>query len=290
MQDNVNYSYVTTIVDSDEHTHYIKDVEARDAISDLETQKQDIIDASHKLPASNVDGLATVATSGSYTDLTNKPIADTIMSDSSTNPVQNKVIKAYVDSVVTSLESVFVFKGTKETVSEIKAIAPARIGDVWVCGADNSEWVCTTDISVATPGAWEELGPIIDLSGYELKANLHALAYKDSVSANHTPAGNVTVDAYTPEGTVSTPTVSVELNSTTVNSMASVGTLPQFEAAVTNETLTFSFNSGTLPTRGADTTVATSVRSASASTPVFTGKSKAPTASFAGTSATITSS
>lgn len=35
--------------------------------------KQDLIDSSHKLPASNVSGLSTVATSGSYNDLSNKP-------------------------------------------------------------------------------------------------------------------------------------------------------------------------------------------------------------------------
>lgn len=35
--------------------------------------KQDLIDSSHKLPASNVSGLSTVATSGNYNDLSNKP-------------------------------------------------------------------------------------------------------------------------------------------------------------------------------------------------------------------------
>lgn len=35
--------------------------------------KQDVIDSSNKLPASNVSGLATVATTGSYNDLSNKP-------------------------------------------------------------------------------------------------------------------------------------------------------------------------------------------------------------------------
>lgn len=35
--------------------------------------KQDVIDASHKLPASNISGLSTVATSGSYSDLSGKP-------------------------------------------------------------------------------------------------------------------------------------------------------------------------------------------------------------------------
>lgn len=44
--------------------------------------------------------LATVATSGSYSDLSNKPTVDTAMSDSSTNAVQNKVIKWYVDTQI----------------------------------------------------------------------------------------------------------------------------------------------------------------------------------------------
>lgn len=35
--------------------------------------KQDLIDSSHKLPASNISGLATVATTGDYDDLSNKP-------------------------------------------------------------------------------------------------------------------------------------------------------------------------------------------------------------------------
>lgn len=48
--------------------------------------------------------LAEVATSGDYNDLLNRPVippgasVDTAMSDSSENAVQNKVIKAYVDS------------------------------------------------------------------------------------------------------------------------------------------------------------------------------------------------
>lgn len=46
--------------------------------------KQDTIDASHKLPASNVSGLATVATTGDYTDLTNTPTTFTVSYDSVT--------------------------------------------------------------------------------------------------------------------------------------------------------------------------------------------------------------
>lgn len=51
-------------------------------------------------PASMITGLATVATSGSYNDLTNKPTipaavtVDSSLSSTSTNPVQNKVVNS----------------------------------------------------------------------------------------------------------------------------------------------------------------------------------------------------
>jgi len=44
-----------------------------DNLGDKLDEKQAVIDSSNKLPASNVSGLATVATSGSYNDLSNKP-------------------------------------------------------------------------------------------------------------------------------------------------------------------------------------------------------------------------
>ena len=55
--------------------------------SDVDTAlagKQDTIDASHKLPASNVSGLATVATTGDYDDLTDKPTIFSVSYDSTT--------------------------------------------------------------------------------------------------------------------------------------------------------------------------------------------------------------
>lgn len=56
------------------------------------------ISASAAIAASKISGLATVATSGSYDDLTDKPTiptaitVDSVLSSTSTNPVQNKVI------------------------------------------------------------------------------------------------------------------------------------------------------------------------------------------------------
>ena len=52
--------------------------EVIDKINELVDDKQDVITSSNKLPASLVSGLATVATSGSYTDLNNKPTIPTV--------------------------------------------------------------------------------------------------------------------------------------------------------------------------------------------------------------------
>lgn len=56
----------------------------------------------NKLWANNV---STVALTGNYGDLNNKPVIDTAMSASSTNAVQNKIIKAYVDSTASGSAS-----------------------------------------------------------------------------------------------------------------------------------------------------------------------------------------
>ena len=97
--------------------------------------------------------------------------------------------------------------------------------------------------------AWQSLG----------KNNFGDLAFKNSASGSYTPTGGVTIN----EAADST---------TTVNSITAVGTLPSFSYDSTNEALTFS--AGTLPTKGANTTVVTA--------------SGARTATFAGTAATIT--
>lgn len=149
---------------------------------------------------------------------------------------------------------------------------------------------------------WIEMG---DLSAFK------ALAYKDSASASYKPAGTVSKptftgtattstgkftpagsvglttsnktaavskassgDAtYTPEGTVAAPTISVKTagSTTTVNSITAVGTLPTLTTTVANENLTIAFDQGTLPTKGANTTVKTGDAAYQASAPAFTG-------------------
>lgn len=69
-----------------------------DAINNLETRGVDLSEYPKKTE------LAIVATSGRYEDLLNKPtippvvVIDSSMSTTSTNPVQNKVVKSYIDS------------------------------------------------------------------------------------------------------------------------------------------------------------------------------------------------
>lgn len=108
------------------------------------------------------------------------------------------------------------------------------------------------------------------------------------VSVDDTTNKTATVSAaasgaatYTPDGTISTPTATVTMNTTTVNSITEVGTLPEctlptLSTTVSNETLNIgwtagTFSQGTLPTKGSDTTVATTVKSATVSQPTFTG-------------------
>ena len=90
--------------------------------------------------------------------------------------------------------------------------------------------------------------------------SLKALAFKDSASAS-----------YTPKGSVSAPSVSVAVNTASVTPITGVGTLPSFTASVNDEVLTLGFSAGSLPTKGNAVTVATGIKSASATAPEFTG-------------------
>ena len=95
-----------------------------------------------------------------------------------------------------------------------------------------------------------------------------------TVTTNATTNKTATVSAaasgtttYQPGGTNSGG--AVELNTTTVNSITAVGTLPSWTATVANENLTLGWSAGTLPTKGSNTTVATSVKTFTQ--PTFTG-------------------
>lgn len=103
-------------------------------------------------------------------------------------------------------------------------------------------------------------------------------------AANYTPGGSVaqptftgteteSTGTFTPSGNVSKPDISVTPSSTTVNSITAVGSLPSLSCTVASETLTLSWDAGTLPTKGSNTSVLTGVSAALASAPTFTGTS-----------------
>ena len=52
----------------------VGDLGAYETVEEALAAKQDVIDSEHKLPASNVSGLATVATTGSYNNLADTPV------------------------------------------------------------------------------------------------------------------------------------------------------------------------------------------------------------------------
>ena len=76
--------------------------------------------------ASMITGLATVATSGSYNDLTNKPTipaavtVDTALSSTSTNPVQNKVVTTALAGKADKSEGTFFIEGSGTTDATAK--------------------------------------------------------------------------------------------------------------------------------------------------------------------------
>lgn len=180
-----------------------------------------------------------------------------------------------------------------------KSVTP-KAGDIVAYGSSEFVWS-------AVESKWREFGST---------GSLKALAFKDSASASYTPAGSVsqptftgtkaTISAnytpqgtvaiskgtgtanYTPQGTVSTPTITVTPNTASVKPFGSAGTLPSFTATVSDETLTLGFSAGTLPSAGTAVTVATGIKSATASAPKFTGTGVELKAAFTGTAGTTT--
>ena len=112
----------------------------------------------------NSASLATVATTGDYDDLLNRPnipptvIPDAAMSDTSRNPVENKVIKKYVDGWMTAtfgreLGKVW-YQGTG-VPTDASTQSPIYANGLWVCGStghgvwwseDGKNWTQATGI------------------------------------------------------------------------------------------------------------------------------------------------
>ena len=210
--------------------------------------------------------------------------------------------------LVASLSGALTYLGTSSTaLTDGCTTSPITVGSTSVtpkagdiAAYGNSEFVWS-----AAESKWREFGST---------GSLKALAFKDSASTSYTPAGTVsqptftgtkaTISSsftpagtvaiskgtgtanYTPAGTVSAPTVTVTPNTTSVKPFGSAGTLPSFTASVSGETLSLGFSAGTLPSAGTTVTVATGIKSATASAPKFTGTGVELKAKFTGTAGT----
>ncbi|MGN0508558.1 MAG: hypothetical protein ACI4GX_04940 [Ruminococcus sp.] len=219
---------------------------------------------------------------------------------------------AVARELIASLSGALTYLGTSSTaLTDGCSTSPITVGDTSVtpkagdvAAYGNSEFVWS-----AAESKWREFGST---------GSLKALAFKDSASASYTPAGAVSQPAftgtkatisssftpagtvaiskgtgtanYTPEGTVSAPTVTVTPNTASVKPFGSAGTLPSFTASVSGETLSLAFSAGTLPSAGTAVTVATGIKSATASAPTFTGTGAELKAAFTGSAGTATAS
>ena len=129
------------------------------------------------------------------------------------------------------------FRGVTTT-----AITDGATTTSYVVGSDT---ITAKNGDLVVSGTKEFLYSDNDHKWHEMGDNsaLKALAYKDSASGTVTATGSVNI------GTAGA--------TTTVNSITNVGSLPAWNATVANETLTISWDTGALPTKGADTTVKT---------------------------------
>lgn len=141
-------------------------------LNDVKYTEQTLTEAQKTQARANI-GAGTSSFSGKYADLTGLPTVDTTMSADSTNAVQNKVIKAYVDGIVAASQGI-VYKGvinsaddipTTYNVGDLYMIATAgtyvgqvcEVGDLMIAvvgrkgtGNENSDWdVIQTNIEGA---------------------------------------------------------------------------------------------------------------------------------------------
>ena len=115
-------------------------------------------------PASMITGLASVATSGSYNDLTDKPTipaastVDSELSSSSTNPVQNKVIKEALDGKLGKNDTAVNASKVNNLTVETSVPKNAKFTDtVYTHPSTHPASMITGLSTVATSGSYNDL-------------------------------------------------------------------------------------------------------------------------------------
>lgn len=282
---------ISSIVLPSGTTYYLKDAQARNDISNIQTAI-----------AGGVHFIGSTTT--------------TLTDRSTTNPItiSGKSVTALKGDLVACGDSEFLWDGTKwlffGDFGSLGALAfkDEATGSFTPAGTVAKPTFTGTEETITvtgTPSGSVMIGTGNGTANYTPEGDVSKPTFsgtKATISVSGTTKGSVTIGTgngtanYTPEGSINiTPTVTV--NTTTVNSITNVGklptcTLPEFSATVANEVLTLSWSEGsyvqgTLPTKGSNQTVATGIKSATA-TGSFTGTGVQLTASFTGQSMTST--
>ena len=147
------------------------------------------------------------------------------------------------------------FCGTKSAESEILGLTSAKVGDVYLCTANNTEYVCVTAVSgTASSDAWEKLG------------NVH-----DAASTTHTHGVTVTGtnSSSAVTGSVTVPTVSKTQKY--LSASVAAPTLTPTTDAVLGADTTFTVSGGTATTSKMATTTIKNPTVTSVSIPNVTG-------------------
>lgn len=171
---NVGTAEDVAAADGTLYARISKNADDIDELNDTVLHIQDAQTATDKTVTQHTADISTLQTAlktkanlaNGKVSVTELPIASSLGNpNNGTIPTTFAVSKAINDKIVGLLN----WQGVKDTTDEIKAIAPAKKGDVWHSNEDGSEWVCTEDISTVNDSAWTELGTPIDLGGYYTK-------------------------------------------------------------------------------------------------------------------------
>ncbi len=98
--------------------------------------------------------------------------------------------KAFHTLADLGLSSPLDFKGVKSTYAEITSITSAKVGDVYKCTENDTEYVCVVTIDgTANTNAWEEFGPA---HNYATSTHTHNVTVTGKNNAS-TVTGSVTI-------------------------------------------------------------------------------------------------
>lgn len=263
MTDNTNYSYISTIITPDGTTHYIKDSEARTAITALENSFAGLGSVMHfKGSVANETALYAVKSAD---------LGDVyITTDTGKEYVCKTAFTEAVWNGLNANQRKLNWEMLGYTIDLTPFAKTADLGDL----------------------AFKDGGSVTFIPGGSV----------GTPTITVTP-NTGTVNSITDVGTLPTHAADTFTQGSFTSGTFSKGTLPTWSASVANETLSFSFTQGSLPSHGADTfvkptftqgtftqgslptkgndtTVVTGIKSATSTKPTFGGTQQTVNVSF----------